>query len=368
MATLAKPRVLIPLVAVIALLAAGILFLHGPLEVPSLQISPLTTIAGYPLRNSVLTTWIVMAIILVLAFLSTRNMKLVPSGLQNFMETVIEGFLTLVTNVAGEKNGRRFFPLVASIFLFVVCANWFGLLPGIGTVGKVVPAEEVLHEAEEHGTPVEDVKLFVMQDNGVIPIGLNYKLDGKKVTANEISGAEWEKHHAELEEQHLTAGHLNGYLRPANTDVNTPLALAIMSFIFVEFWGISTLGFFPYMGKFFNFRKLLRGNIFMGIIDVFVGLLELISELVRLMSFTFRLFGNVFAGEVLLLVFSFLIPLVVPLGAYSMELFFGLIQAFVFAMLTLVFAIMAVSHHGEEEHGHAEHGPAEHGAPAAAAH
>ena len=130
-------------------------------------------------------------------------------------------------------------------------------------------------------------------------------------------------------------------------------SLPFFSFIFVEFWGFSALGF-GYLTKFFSFKRLLKGNP-MGLIDIFVGMLELISELARIVSFTFRLFGNTFAGEVLILIFAFLVPLLIPVFAFGMELFFGAIQAFIFAMLTLVFAIMAVTGHGEggheEQHG-----------------
>ena len=136
------------------------------------------------------------------------------------------------------------------------------------------------------------------------------------------------------------------------TDVNAPLAIAIFSFIFVEFWGLQTLGV-SYLTKFFSFGKLLKGDILGGLIDVFVGLLEFVSELSRMVSFTFRLFGNVFAGEVLLLMMTFLVPFVLVDVFYALELFVGLIQAFVFAMLTLVFAVTAVSHHGDD---HADEG------------
>ena len=137
-------------------------------------------------------------------------------------------------------------------------------------------------------------------------------------------------------------GELIPLFRGPNTDLNTPIAIAIWSAIFVESWGIGALGLFKYGKKFFNFR---------GPIDFFVGILELISELVRLLSFTFRLFGNMFAGEVVILMFTFLTPLVLTLPFYGLELFVGIIQAFIFATLTLVFAVMAVqSHDGHEKH------------------
>jgi len=128
-----------------------------------------------------------------------------------------------------------------------------------------------------------------------------------------------------------------------------PLALAIISFVFVEFWGIRVLGF-RYFGKFFRFGALLKGNIFQGFVDIFVGLLELLSEFVRIISFTFRLFGNMTAGEILLLVTAFLIPFVFSLPFYGLELLVGLIQALIFSGLTLVFVTIAVTPHGGEEH------------------
>jgi F-type H+-transporting ATPase subunit a len=148
-------------------------------------------------------------------------------------------------------------------------------------------------------------------------------------------------------------GEIRPFLRGVNTDLNMPLGLALMSAIFVEFWGISTLGFSTYGGKFFNLGGLLRGirrfslgQVFQGVIDAFVGFLELVSETVRLVSFTFRLFGNMFAGEVVILMFTFLTPLVFTLPFYGLELFVGLIQAFIFAALTLVFGMIAISHGG----------------------
>ena len=137
-----------------------------------------------------------------------------------------------------------------------------------------------------------------------------------------------------------------------NTDINAPLAIAIFSFIFVEFWGLSALG--PgYLKKFFAVDAFKKGPL--GVIDIFVGLLEFVSELSRMVSFTFRLFGNIFAGEVLLTMMMFLVPFVLVDVFFGLELFVGLIQAFVFAMLTLVFAQTAVAHHGGGEHeGHGE--------------
>lgn len=362
MKALGRPKVFLSLIAGIAAVAVGFIFFKGPLEVPGLAIDPIVTLNlgffDYPLRSSVIQQWIAMVVVILIAYFATRRMEVVPGRLQTLMEFAIEGLLSLCEKAAGPVNGRRFFPVVATIFLFILGANWLGFLPGTGTVYMVVTGEEEIHHAEEIGEPLEEINLFVLDESGNVPIGgFEYTLDGEPLTDFNISGEDFEHHQTELEDQGLTAGHLVPVLRPANTDVNTPLAIALWSFVFVEFWGITTLGLFTYLGKFFNFKRLLRGNIGFGLIDIFVGLVELISELVRLVSFTFRLFGNVFAGEILIIMMSFFFPMMLVMGVFVMELFFGIIQAFIFAILTLIFGILAVSHHGDdEEHGAPEHG------------
>lgn len=130
------------------------------------------------------------------------------------------------------------------------------------------------------------------------------------------------------------------FLRAANTDLNTTLALALISIIAAQFLGIIAIGLFKHLKKYFNFKNP---------INLFVGFLEILSEISRIISFAFRLFGNIFAGEVLLVVIAFLIPYIVPMPFYGLELFVGFIQALVFAMLTLVFMTMAMTAH-EEAH------------------
>jgi len=149
----------------------------------------------------------------------------------------------------------------------------------------------------------------------------------------------------------LHDGEVHGHvLRPAGTDVNMPLALALVSFAMTEYLGVRALGM-GYFGKFFRFGNLIRGKIGMGLIDLFVGVLELLSEFIRVISFTFRLFGNMTAGEILLLVSGFLVSFVFTIPFYGLELLVGLIQALIFAGLTLVFISVAVTpHEHEEEH------------------
>ena len=132
------------------------------------------------------------------------------------------------------------------------------------------------------------------------------------------------------------------YLRSANTDINTPLALALIAMIAIHWWGLSTLGVFGHVGKYFNFRQ--------GPIMLIVGLLEIIGELARIVSFTFRLFGNIFAGEMLLIIMAFLLPVIGLIPFLGLELFVGFMQAVVFSVLTLVFASIAVVSHNGEHH------------------
>ena len=379
MSLLARPRVLFSIIAALLLTVFGILYLKGPLEIPPLQIDPFITIPitlpipgfedGYPVRSTVIQQWIGMAAVLILAYVATRKMSVVPGRMQALAEAVVEGLLNLCQSAAGAVNGRRFFPVVATIFLFVAAANLLGFIPGTGTIYKAESAEEKVHHYEEKYEGAEldkklaGTKLYIMDENNNVPLGLpfggligggfEYELHGEMTQGWEITGAEWEEFHEN--NPHLNAGHPIPMLRPANTDVNTPFAIAVWSFIFVEFWGVTSLGLFAYLGKFFNFGRLLKGDIPFGLIDIFVGFVDLISELVRLLSFTFRLFGNVFAGEILILMMSFFVPLTFVVGVFFMEVFFGIIQAFIFAILTLIFGMLAVTHHGGEGHGEEAH-------------
>jgi F-type H+-transporting ATPase subunit a len=224
--------------------------------------------------NSILATWVTGGLLAVGGWLATRKMKKVPSGWQNFMEWIVEFLENLTFSVAGEKKGRVFFPLVGTLFLFIITANWMGLLPGVGTIGLV---EE--HAGEEVFVPL---------------------------------------------------------LRAATADLNTTLALALVAVIMVQYWGLKYLGVKVYLKKFIDLS---------GPIEFFVGILEIISEFAKIVSFSFRLFGNIFAGEVLLVVIAFLIPILAPAPFMALELFVGFIQALVFAMLTLVFLSIATAKH-----------------------
>jgi F-type H+-transporting ATPase subunit a len=300
------------LVIILALFAVG--FVFGPLgagffgiKVPSFLAVPkphialpserLFEVAGFPITNTLIAAWLSIIVLAVLFYVCTRKMKLIPGKLQNLAEMAVEALLSFVKSVAGEKHARLLFPVVATIFIYVITNAYLALLPFFGTI--VVTGQE--------GTAVP---LF----------------------------------------------------RSANTDINVPLSIAVMSFIFVEFWGMKSLGTFRYLGEFFNFGQIGRGvkelfmgkirpaitNIAFGFINLFVGMLEVFSHLIRIISFTFRLFGNMTAGEMLLLVSAFLIPLIFTIPFYGLELLIGFIQALIFAGLTLVFGTIAVAPMHEE--------------------
>lgn len=306
---------------------------HIQLPAESITMDPLFW--GFRITNTMIATWATILVLVVISFFATRDINEIPRGLQNVVEVVVEFFLNLCSSVAGPAKARIFFPLVTSIFLFILISNWMGILPGFGTIGRVESAEEVIHhvEAKEEKADLDKIKLQVFEDLGPMSIIQFGSLDDV-VTAHEI-----EEHALEEGKQ---AGMLVPFFRSANTEINTTLAIALVAMFMVHFWGFKTLGLMGHVGKFINFKS--------GPIGIFVGLLEAISEIAKVISFTFRLFGNVFAGEVLLMAMAFLLPLVGIIPFLGLELFVGLIQAFIFSILTLVFATVATTGHGSQEH------------------
>ena len=323
--------------------AFGFGFLSAPLahiQIPAEPVIAGDIFPGFKLTNTMVTTWITIVALLILSFFATRRISEVPRGMQNLVEVVIEFFLNLTEQIAGAERSRRFFPLVMTIFLFIIVSNWVGILPGFGTIGRIETPEEVIHHkeeaAEKAGVHVDlnDIHLQVFEGEG----GFGYLGFGS--LGDDITAAEWEERHSAGEGKQ--AGVLVPFLRSANTDVNTTLAIALIAMVMVHFWGFSTLGIGGHLGKFINFKE--------GPIGFFVGILEGIGEFAKIVSFTFRLFGNIFAGEVLLIAMAFLLPLIGIIPFLGLELFVGAIQAFIFAMLTLVFAVMATTAHGGGEH------------------
>jgi F-type H+-transporting ATPase subunit a len=251
-------------------------------------------IGNFWVTNSLLTTWIVMAVIFIWAYLSTRNLTMVPSSLQSVAEMLIGGLYDFFGNVAG-KHIKIFFSLLASIFIFVIIANWIGLLPGVGTIGFY-----------------KETKIAAIENSASTNLA---------ETTESIQTEKVEKEFVPL-------------LRGATADINTTLALAITAVIGIQYFGFKTGGF-KYSKRFIDISNP---------INFFIGVLEIVSEFSKIISFAFRLFGNIFAGEVLLTVMAFLMPFIAPLPFLTLELFVGFIQALVFSMLTAVFLNVAVAH------------------------
>ena len=345
-----RPKILALLILAIILfvlsLAGGALgkefgfgFLGTPLphiQLPAESISASPLIGSFRITNTMVASWAAILVLTLLSYFGTRQAKEIPGRLQGFLELVLELFLTLSERVAGPEKARMFLPLVVTIFLFVVTANWMGILPGYGTVGRFEPAKTVIHHAEEKSRDpdsgyLDKTKIQIFENAG--PVKVQYPGSvGTEITAKVYL------------ENGLQSGQSGGllvpFLRSANTDINTTLGIALIAMFMVQFWGFRKLGIFGHLGKFINFTN--------GPIGFFVGILEGISEFARVISFTFRLFGNIFAGEVLLMAMAFLLPLIGLIPFLGLELFVGLIQGLIFAVLTLVFSAMATVEHSEE--------------------
>lgn len=232
------------------------------MEAISLKAEELFKVGGFGVTNSLLLTFVVCLILMVSSFILKRRIRLLPGRIQGGVEMALEWFLDLMSGTLGTKEkALRYFPLIATIFIFILTSNLLGIFPGVGSVS--------------------------WQEGG---------------------------HHIPL-------------FRSPAADLNFTLAFAIISVVAANLLGMAAVGILPHLGKFFNFRNP---------ITFFIGILELVSEFAKVISLSFRLFGNVFAGEVLLTIIFFLAPYFIPLPFLFLELFVGLIQAFLFAMLTLV--------------------------------
>jgi F-type H+-transporting ATPase subunit a len=229
-----------------------------------------TTIAGIPITNTLVTSWIVILVLLVIALVIGRNPKLLPGRFQTLLEWLVSFVYDYIADTLGSRDlARKYFPYLTTMFLFVFTSNLLEFTPGIGSIG-------------------------LFRGDEFVPL-----------------------------------------LRSVNTDLNVTLMLAILAFLVIEISGVLVIGFWKYAGKFINVRH--------GFIAFLVGFIELFSELARVVSFSFRLFGNVFAGEVLILVVTYFLPYVAPVPVMSFEIFVGFVQAAIFSLLTLFFIKLAVS-------------------------
>ncbi|MEK9155391.1 MAG: F0F1 ATP synthase subunit A [Patescibacteria group bacterium] len=263
-----------------------------------LAAEPIAHLGAFPITNAMVNAWIVAVFFAVIAFVVSRRTSLVPRGIQNVIESIIEILLNEVEKVTSDKKkARQFFPLIATIFLVVLANNWLGLIPGTGTIGI-------------YGLMHGDVEL--------IPL-----------------------------------------LRPAGSDLNFTAALAITAVFFSHFVGVRTFGVFEYFSKFLNFKGIWKSfkhgpmAIMTSVVEFGVGVLEIVGEIAKVLSLSLRLFGNVLAGEILMTVMLGLVAFVMPIPFTFLEILVGIVQATVFAMLTLVYLVIASSPHGEHEEAHA---------------
>jgi F-type H+-transporting ATPase subunit a len=314
---------------------------------PKISLPPETVFMLGPLTvtNTLITTVIADAALLLFAFFATRKVRKgspeaeVPRGAQNIFELLIDMLYSLTKSVAGSK-ALKLFPWMATIFLFVLFANLTELFPGIESIGFIEPAHEGI------GFPKVELIPGVYTVDQSQPIVVN---PATVSPAAESVAAEAEKQQAAEGGEHPEAYQVLPFFRTPTGDINTTLALALITMFMVQVFGVRALGG-RYFFKFVNIPELKRGGL--GIMMFIVGFLELISEIARILSFTFRLLGNIFAGGVLLLVMTYIVPFFVPMPFLGLELFVGFIQALVFAMLALVFMNMAMQSHGDhgEEH------------------
>jgi F-type H+-transporting ATPase subunit a len=312
-------------------------------------------IGPIPVTNSLLTMVIVMALILLAGAIIARNARPIPGRTQGAAEAIVEFLLGLVEGTAGRSAGRRIFPLVGGIFIFIIFANYSGLLPGVGTIGY-------WHEE----TAAETENLQTEGAEGHAEEGAEGATTGTTAAQEETtSGTEAVNVNVEgtpSEEDHHKV--LVPFFRSPNADLNMTLAMALLTFTVVQVAGIRAHGF---VGRIKHMAD-----------PPFLFPIELISELSRIISLSARLFGNVFAGEVLLAVMFAMaaairvaiVPVIFPIVFLGLELLFGAIQALVFALLTLIYITLATAGgHDDAAHGHGHaadraHGPA--AAPAGA--
>lgn len=274
------------------------------MTVPPIAAEPIFHIGSFPITNSLINAWLAVAVFALLAFLVKRTLTSgTPGRFQSAVEGLVEFMLGYVDQVTGDRiKSKKFLPLVGTLFLFILVCNWMGVMPGVGSFWRTI---------ELHGH-IENAPIF----------------------------------------------------RPANADLNLTLAMALLTIITSHFVGMITIGFFAHWNKFFALGTIVKSfkkggiNIVVGLIEAVVGLIELMAEVAKVVSLSLRLFGNIFAGEVLITVMFSLVAYVVPLPFTFLELIVGMVQATVFAMLALVYlTILSDKPHGdhEEEHDKAKH-------------
>jgi F-type H+-transporting ATPase subunit a len=261
----------------------------------TLYAEPIFHIGKFTVTNTLINSWVVVVLVVLLAIAVRKSIKKIPRGIQNAFEIILEGAMNMADSVTGDrKKTEKIFPIVFGIFIFILLNNWLGLLPGIGSIGFI--------EQGAHGS------VFVP------------------------------------------------FFRGGTSDLNTTLALAIFAVIGSNLFGIITVGIWKYFNKFVNIRALAQVPVkvkkepsiaIVNPIKFFVGIIEIIGEIAKVASLSFRLFGNIFAGEVLLSSMALIFAFALPIPFIFLEIIVGIIQALIFAMLTLVYFTIAST---QEEH------------------
>ncbi|RLC38697.1 ATP synthase F0 subunit A [Candidatus Falkowbacteria bacterium] len=261
----------------------------------TLFAEPLFNIGSFTVTNSIFNSWMVVIVLILVSLAVKSKIKEIPRGLQNVFEMIIEWFLGIFDTITGSRaRSLKFFPLVFSFFIFILISNWIGLLPGIGSIGKIS-----MHEGH---------RVFIP------------------------------------------------FFRGGTADFNTTLALAIIGVVFSHIFGVATVGIWKHINKFINIKALIEipkkvkkdsTVLFVNPINVFVGFIEIIGEFAKVASLSFRLFGNIYAGEVLLASMAAIFAFGLPVPFIFLEVIVGLVQALIFAMLILSYLVMMTS---VEEH------------------
>lgn len=313
------------------------------IQLPAEPLTKTPLFGNVYLTNTMVAMILVDILLIIMALAAARAVKkaiqggfMVPTGITGAIEALLEAIHNLTESTAGKWT-PRIFPWFAAITLFVLVANWMELIPGVDSVG-------LLHEvpAGEHGYPIKELWP-----------GAYYIYESRETHQEEVqvaAPAEGEAHSSGLYSVYP-------FVRVLSTDLNFTVGLALIVMITVQVYGVMSHGG-SYFLKFFPFNKIIPPTRIaknpLGIIDFGVGILELVSEISKILSFSFRLFGNIFAGSVLLFVIGSLVSVLGQWIFLALEFFVGLIQAFVFGMLTMVFMSQAVASHGghEEEPAH----------------
>ncbi|CAA9557797.1 MAG: ATP synthase F0 sector subunit a [uncultured Thermomicrobiales bacterium] len=304
----------------------------------SIAAEELFKIGPLPITNSFITTLVVMALLIIGGAMIARRMEDVPGRRQGAAEFLVEYLFNLSTLAGGKKLGRQVFPLMASIFIFIFTAHVAGLLPGVGTIGTYH------HEEVEYSEEASVATGQVASLDGVVVAQEGEEAEDPTITSDQGQEA------APIDEEAAGEDVLVPFVRAPNADLNMTLAMALISFTTFQVMGLRLSG-----GIGNRLRHMAPGP--KALAPVLFPI-EVITELSRLVSLTARLFGNVFAGEVVLaLMYTianglrfFVIPFAFPIVFIGLELLFGFIQATVFALLTVIYINLAGGGHTDDDH------------------